>query len=134
MLMFPSYMMVTNRVLLFIQSKIESRTNWEFGVRLSHVYTRAVYSKWEETLSKASAYKISVDSERGEHCWLVQHTKRSEKIVWGQHQFQVKVNQETGEFTCECKAWEHTGMTKIHIVVLGTSMKTCLPCGTNLSL
>lgn len=60
-------------------------------------------------MRKASAYKVMPDPIKGEHSWLVQHTKRSEKIVWGQHQFEVTVNQDSGEFTCECKTWEHTG-------------------------
>jgi hypothetical protein len=56
-------------------------TNWEFAVGLSHLYTKNVYARWEETLVKISAYRVTNDIEKGENCWLVQQTKRSEKIV-----------------------------------------------------
>jgi hypothetical protein len=101
-------MIRSNILILFQQARVESMTNWEFWVGLARLYTKNVYARWEETLVKASAYRVTNDIEKGENCWLVQHTKRSEKIVWGQHQFQVYVNKETGEFTCECKTWEHT--------------------------
>jgi hypothetical protein len=50
------------------------------------------------------------DQEGGANYWVVQHTTRSKKIVWGQHQFKVTADEESRKYTCECKHWEHTGM------------------------
>jgi hypothetical protein len=82
-----------------------------------------------ETLVKASAYRVTNDIEKGENCWLVQHTKRLEKIVWGQHQFQVYVNKETGEFTCECKTWETQVRPCMNICML-ILLEYMTPCFT----
>jgi hypothetical protein len=62
-------------------------TNWKFGVGLSRLYTKNVYARWEEILVKASEYRVTNDIVKGENYWLVQHTKRSKKIVWGQQYF-----------------------------------------------
>lgn len=93
-----------------MQQKIVTNSNWAFEVRLSRVYTRAVFNRFEEAMKSATAFRITQDPERGEHAWLVCHTSTSKKIVWGQHQFQVTVDQESGLLTCECKRLEHTGM------------------------
>jgi hypothetical protein len=69
-----------------------------------------VFARFEETLKKATAFKIVQDHDKGPKNWLVQHTSRSDKIVWGQHQFQVMVDEDNGVFECECKQLEHTGM------------------------
>jgi hypothetical protein len=45
-------------------------------VGLSRLYTKNVHARWEETLVKVSAYKVTNDIEKGENCWLVQHTKK----------------------------------------------------------
>jgi hypothetical protein len=58
----------------------------------------------------------------GANDWVVQHTTRSKKIVWGQHQFKVTAHEESGKYTCECKHWEHTGM-EYEIVIIYIYMK-----------
>jgi hypothetical protein len=57
-----------------------------------------------------TTYRISLYSDGGANDWVVQHTNRSCRIVWGQHQFKVVVNLDNEKYTCECKNWEHTGM------------------------
>jgi hypothetical protein len=56
--------------------------------------------RFEESMKYSSAYRIVTDSDGGDNDWVVQHTKRSNKIVWGQHQFKVAANIEAGEYTC----------------------------------
>jgi hypothetical protein len=40
----------------------------------------------------------------------VKHTTRSNKIVWGQHQFKIRADVDAGKYSCECKHWAHTGV------------------------
>jgi hypothetical protein len=100
----------------FLQSEILTNSSWSFEIRLARVYTRAVFGRFEESMKAATAFRIVEDPDRGRHCWLVRHISTCGKIVWGQHQFQVTVNEATGLLTCECKQWEHTRMS------LGPSM------------
>ena len=67
-------------------------------------------NRFEKSMKYSTAYKIVRDADGGPDDYLVQHTSRSNKIVWGQHQFKVKADVETGKYFCECKQWEHTGM------------------------
>jgi hypothetical protein len=92
-----------------------------FEIRVARTYTRAVMNKFQESLKYATAYKITHDPDGGVNDWVVQHTSRSNKIVWGQHQFKVMADEEARKYECECKHWEHTGMSYWVIVV-----KNCL--------
>jgi cytoskeletal protein RodZ len=65
-----------------------------FEIRVARAYARAVMNRFEEAMKYAAAYKISQDPEGGPNDWVVQHTNRSYRIVWGQHQFKVVANVE----------------------------------------
>jgi hypothetical protein len=62
-------------------------------------------------LQYATAYRIAPDLDGGANDWVVQHTARSNKDLLGQHQFRVMADVEAKKCTCECKQWEHIGMT-----------------------
>jgi hypothetical protein len=85
-------------------------TLYRFEVRVSRAYTRAVMNIFEESMKYTTAYIILKDTNGSNKDWIVQHTKRSNKIVWGQHQFKITADIEAGEYTCECKQWEHIGL------------------------
>ncbi|WVZ76157.1 hypothetical protein U9M48_024155 [Paspalum notatum var. saurae] len=79
-------------------------------------YTRAVMNRFEESMKYSTAYKIVHDPDGGPDDYLVQHTSRSNKIVWGQ--FKVKANVEAGKyFWLLCvhllKAFTHLQIEKI---------------------
>ncbi|WVZ52494.1 hypothetical protein U9M48_003548, partial [Paspalum notatum var. saurae] len=67
----------------------ETNTLYEFKVMVARAYTRAVTNRFEESMKYATAYKITHDHDGGVNNWVVQHTRRSNKIVWGQHQFKT---------------------------------------------
>lgn len=92
-----------------MQSRIETDAKWGFEVGVSRVYTRKVFDKFEKSMNLCTAYRIEEDETEGRCHYLVSHTNRSSKISWGQHEFKVYANKSTGEYTCECKHWEHTG-------------------------
>jgi hypothetical protein len=79
-----------------------------FEIKVARAYTRAVMNRFEEAMKYATTYKISQDPEGGPNDWVVQHTNRSCRIVWGQHQFKIVANVDDGKYSCECKNWEHT--------------------------
>ena len=93
-----------------MQRQKETNTLYEFEIKVARAYTRAVMNRFEESMKYATAYKIARDPDGGVNDWVVQHTKRSNRIVWGQHEFKVMVDIEAGSYTCECKQLEHTGM------------------------
>ncbi|XP_035820957.1 protein FAR1-RELATED SEQUENCE 5-like [Zea mays] len=94
----------------------ETNTLYMFEIRVARTYTRAVMNKFHESLKYATAYKISHDPDGGVNEWVVQHTSRSNKIVWGQHQFKVMADVDAGKYECECKHWEHTGLLCVHLL------------------
>jgi hypothetical protein len=81
-----------------------------FEIRVARTYTRVVMNRFRESLKYATAYRIAHDPDGGVNDWVVQHTTRSNKIVWGQHQFKVMANVDARKYACECKHWEHTFM------------------------
>jgi len=79
-----------------------------FDKQLSRVYTREVFKKYRETYIYSTAFRI--DPEEGKaNSYLVTHTNQSKAYSWFQHSFKVEADVNAGEYTCECKTWEHTG-------------------------
>ncbi|GJN40194.1 hypothetical protein PR202_gb29375 [Eleusine coracana subsp. coracana] len=92
------------------KSKMELDGKWAFEVQLVRVYTRKVFGTFQKWMQNCTSYRIDPDIEAGGSNWLVSHTNLSSKISWGQHQFKEKADSETGEYKCECREWEHTGV------------------------
>nr|TKW09592.1 hypothetical protein SEVIR_6G113200v2 [Setaria viridis] len=80
------------------------------------IYTRNVFKDFEKKMIDCMAFDIEDNPIEGETCYLVTHTNRSSKISWGQHQFKVRANKENGEFHCECKECQHTGLFCVHLL------------------
>ena len=93
-----------------MQGQKDTTTLYMFEIRVARAYTRAVMTRFQETVKYATTYRIDRDTEGEEHDWVVKHTTRSNKIVWGQHQFKIRADVDAGKYSCECKHWEHTGM------------------------
>jgi hypothetical protein len=66
-----------------------------FEIRVPRTYTRAVMTRFQETVKYATAYRIDRDTEGDVNDW-VKHTTRSNKIVSGQHQFKIRADVEAG--------------------------------------
>jgi hypothetical protein len=88
-----------------------------FEIRVVRGYTRAMMNKFQESFKYATTFKIMHDPNGGANDWVVQHTTRSKKIVWGQHQFKLAADEESGKYTCECKHWEHIGMLYAIVII-----------------
>lgn len=84
-------------------------SGWGFVDQLRRVYTRRVFEQVQRTVTSATRYRIDDDPVGRKNHYLVSHTRRTNKISWGQHQFKVCADIECQKFTCECRTWEHTG-------------------------
>ncbi|WVZ77854.1 hypothetical protein U9M48_025667 [Paspalum notatum var. saurae] len=97
-------------------SKVVAKNKWPFEVKISEYYTQAVFKDFERKMYECSAYNIEDDKERAGNGYLVKHTNKNSKITWGQHQFKVFADKCKGEYRCECKEWEHTGLLCVHLL------------------
>ncbi|WVZ50121.1 hypothetical protein U9M48_001408 [Paspalum notatum var. saurae] len=100
-----------------------TNTLYPFAIRVARAYTRIVMLRFEESMKYSTAYKIGGDPDGGQDEYLVMHTNRSNKIVWGQHQFKVKADVDAGKYSCECKQWEHTGLLCVHLLKAFTHLQ-----------
>ncbi|RLN28130.1 uncharacterized protein C2845_PM05G22190 [Panicum miliaceum] len=48
--------------------------------------------------------------------WLVRHENGEGSFCWARHEFKVVADKEAGEYRCECRQWEHTGLFCMHII------------------
>ncbi|WVZ58692.1 hypothetical protein U9M48_008934 [Paspalum notatum var. saurae] len=101
----------------------ETNTLYPFEIRVARTYTRVVMCRFEESMKYSTAYKIVSDPDGGPDDYLVRHTNRSNKIVWGQHEFKVKTDVDAGKYCCECKQWEHTGLLCVHLIKAFTHLQ-----------
>ncbi|XP_062224618.1 protein FAR1-RELATED SEQUENCE 3-like [Phragmites australis] len=91
-------------------------SGWGFVDQLRRVYTRRVFEQVQRTVTSATRYRIDDDLVGRKNHYLVSHTRRTNKISWGQHQFKVCADIECQKFTCECRTWEHTGLFCEHLI------------------
>ncbi|CAL5000205.1 unnamed protein product [Urochloa decumbens] len=94
----------------------ETGAQWSFVEQAARLYTRNVFMQFNKTVSAATRYHIVPDPDHGEHHYLVQHTNRTSKITWGQHEFKITVDPDNEVYECECRSMEHTGLFCEHII------------------
>ncbi|WVZ71078.1 hypothetical protein U9M48_019704 [Paspalum notatum var. saurae] len=97
-------------------SKVITKGKWPFEVKILKYYTLEVFKDFEKKMYECGAYTIAPDRDGAGHDYLVKHTNKRSKITWGQHQFKVFADNCKGEYRCECKEWEHTGLLCVHLM------------------
>jgi hypothetical protein len=80
-----------------------------FDDQLTWMYTRKVYLEYRDMYDKSTTVWIDVNPEVP-HGYLVRHQKGGDDFCWANHAFRVHADVENGEYRCECRQWEHTGM------------------------
>jgi hypothetical protein len=70
-----------NLVLHNLQGQKDTTTLFMFEIRVARAYTRAVMTRFQETVKYATAYRINRDRDGDVNDWVVKHTTRSNKIV-----------------------------------------------------
>ena len=83
----------------------------KFDEQLSRLYTRAVYQEYKKQYNNSTTFVTEPNPDpRVKNGWLMKHENGEGSFCWAQHEFKVVADKEAGEYSCECKQWEHTGM------------------------
>ena len=94
-----------------IQAELVRACKAKFDEQLSRVYTRAVYQEYKKQYNNSTTFVIEPNPDpRVKNGWLVKHENGEGSFCWAQHEFKVVADKEAGEYSCECKQWEHIGM------------------------
>ncbi|KAF8740723.1 hypothetical protein HU200_013775 [Digitaria exilis] len=92
----------------YSQAEVVRASKAKFDEQLCRVYTRAVYNQFKKEYNNSTAFLIELNP-LVRNGWLVKHQNGGGNFCWADHEFKVVANKESGEYTCECKQWEHTG-------------------------
>ena len=91
----------------------------KFDEQLCRVYTRAVYQEYKKQYQNSTAFIIRPDPDpQMSNVWLVKHEGGGGSFCWAQHEFKVVADKDNGDYRCECKQWEHTGMVVLLLLLL----------------
>ena len=91
----------------------------KFDEQLSRVYTRVVYQEYKKQYNNSKAFVIEPDPDpKVKDGWLVKLENGESNFCWAQHAFRVVADKDAGEYSCECKQWEHTGMVLLLLLLI----------------
>ncbi|XP_066320195.1 protein FAR1-RELATED SEQUENCE 5-like [Miscanthus floridulus] len=101
----------------YAQTEVVRACKAKFDEQLCRVYTRLVYQKYKKQYNNSTAFIIRPDPDpHMSNGWLVKHEQGGGSFCWAQHEFRVVADKDNGEYRCECKQWEHTGLFCMHII------------------
>ncbi|CAN6352006.1 unnamed protein product [Urochloa humidicola] len=108
----------------YAQAEVVRASKAKFDEQLSRMYTRAVYKEYKTQYNNSTAFIIEPNTdERVKNGYLVKHETGEGNFCWAQHAFRVIADKEAGEYKCECKQWEHTGLFCMHIIKAFTHLQ-----------
>ncbi|CAN6317598.1 unnamed protein product [Urochloa humidicola] len=101
----------------YSQADVPRASKAKFDEQLSRVYTRAVYKEYKTQFLNSTAFVIEPNPDPTVHNgYLVKHETGAGSFCWAKHEFKVIADKESGEYSCECKQWDHTGLFCMHII------------------
>ncbi|XP_066347564.1 protein FAR1-RELATED SEQUENCE 5-like [Miscanthus floridulus] len=101
----------------YAQAEVVRACKAKFDEQLCRVYTRPVYQEYKKQYNNSTAFVIRPDLDpQMSNGWLVKHEQGGGSFCWAQHEFRVVADKDNGEYRCECKQWEHTGLFCMHII------------------
>jgi len=102
-----------------VQAKVVRACKAKFDEQLSRVYTRVVYQEYKKQYNNSTMFVIEPDPDpRVKNGWLVKHENGEGSFCWAQHAFMVVADKDAGEYSYECKQWEHTCMVVLLLLLL----------------
>jgi len=102
-----------------VQAEVVRACKAKFDEQLSRVYTMAVYQEYKKQYNNSTAFVIEPDPDpRVKNGWLVKHENGEGSFCWAQHAFRVVADKDAGEYSCECKQWEHTGLVVLLLLLI----------------
>jgi hypothetical protein len=81
-----------------------------FDDQLLWLYTRKVYLEYRQVFDKSTTFQMDPNPGVADG-YLVKHHQGSGGFGWSDHAFRVQANIKNGEYGCEWRQWEHTGMS-----------------------
>ena len=102
---------MTNFDICILQTEPTTRTHNGFEAQFSDHYTKVVFNEFRTKLKKSTLFRIKSNRDPAvdEHNYLVSYHEPNDTFSWSNHEFKVVANDVKGEYTCECKLFEHTG-------------------------
>lgn len=97
-----------------MQTEPITRTHYGFETQFSEHYTKAVFNEFRTKLKKSTLFRVKAnrDPSVDENNYLVTYHEPNDTFSWSNHEFKVVANPVKGEYTCECKLFEHTGTNR----------------------
>lgn len=90
------------------------RTNLAIERHASRIYTRAMFEEFGRLLIEATAYNVTEIEKMKKY--LTVHNNATKREKWSRVEYEVNINDDQSEFTCECGQFEHTGMLCSHVL------------------
>ncbi|XP_039816252.1 protein FAR1-RELATED SEQUENCE 5 isoform X8 [Panicum virgatum] len=108
----------------YAQAELVRACKAKFDEQLSRLYTRAVYQEYKKQYNNSTTFVTEPNPDpRVKNGWLVKHENGEGSFCWAQHEFKVVADKEAGEYSCECKQWEHIGLFCMHIIRAFTQLQ-----------
>ncbi|XP_044418290.1 protein FAR1-RELATED SEQUENCE 5 isoform X1 [Triticum aestivum] len=90
------------------------RTNLAIERHASNIYTRAMFEEFGRLLIEGTSYNVTeVEKMRK---YVTTHNNAANREKWRKVVYEVVINEDGSEFTCECGQFEHTGMLCCHVL------------------
>ena len=91
----------------------------KFDEQLSRVYTRVVYQEYKKQYNNSTTFVIELDPDpKVKNGWLVKHENGEGSFYWAQYAFRGVADKDAGEYSCEYKQWEHTGLVVVLLLLI----------------
>lgn len=102
------------KLMILFQGGLVRRTNLAIERHASNIYTRAMFEEFGRLLIEGTSYNVTeVEKMRK---YVTTHNNAANREKWRKVVYEVVINEDGSEFTCECGQFEHTGMLCCHVL------------------
>ncbi|XP_020185215.1 protein FAR1-RELATED SEQUENCE 3-like [Aegilops tauschii subsp. strangulata] len=98
-----------NQEILANRKEQNTLTFYGFDTQMAKLYSRAVHSKIRKRLKLSTLFMATETEEPTKY--LVRYNNPQKLCAWSQHAFQVVADPVGEIYECECKLWDHTGIS-----------------------
>lgn len=88
------------------------KANLPIEVHAGKVYTRTMLEQFGHSLSEYGQYMLEEIEPR--KSYIARHTRHVFREKWCKTIYRLQVDEDKGEYKCECGSFEHSGMPCCH--------------------
>lgn len=88
------------------------KANLPIEVHASKVYTRTMFEQFVHSLFESGQYMLEEIEPR--KSYIARHTRHVFRGKWRKTIYRLQVDEDKGEYKCECGSFEHSGMPCCH--------------------